>query len=75
MYPCPTGPFAHSRRSRAFCGVIYPWLREHFAPRLDDVSQDAFYRMINKAQPSLIRTSPESSIQSSGCAAITDANR
>ena len=43
-------------RSRAFCGVIYPWLREHFAPRLDDVSQDAFYRMINKAQPSLIRT-------------------
>ena len=43
-------------RSRAFCGIIYPWLREHFAPRLDDVSQDAFYRMINKAQPSLIRT-------------------
>ena len=43
-------------RSRAFCEVIYPWLREHFAPRLDDVSQDAFYRMINKAQPSLIRT-------------------
>ena len=43
-------------RSRAFCGVIYPWLREHFAPRLDDVSLEDFYRMINKAQPSLIRT-------------------
>ena len=43
-------------RSRAFCGVIYPWLREHFAPRLDDVSPEDFYRMINKAQPSLIRT-------------------
>ena len=43
-------------RSRAFCGIIYPWLREHFAPRLDDVSPEDFYRMINKAQPSLIRT-------------------
>ena len=41
-------------RSRAFCGVIYPWLREHFAPRLDDVSPEDFYRMINKAQPSLM---------------------
>lgn len=43
-------------RSRAFCSVIYPWLKEHFAPRLDNVTEDAFYRMINKSQPSLIRT-------------------
>lgn len=43
-------------RSRAFCGVIFPWLQQHFAPRLDDVTEEGFYRMINKAQPSLIRT-------------------
>ena len=43
-------------RSRAFCSIIYPWLKEHFAPRLDHVTEDDFYRMINKSQPSLIRT-------------------
>ena len=43
-------------RSRAFCSVIYPWLKEHFAPRLDNVTEDDFYRMINKSEPSLIRT-------------------
>ena len=43
-------------RSRAFCSIIYPWLKEHFAPRLDHVTEDDFYRMINKSEPSLIRT-------------------
>lgn len=43
-------------RSREFCGVILPWLKEHFAPRLDGVSLDSFYKMINKSEPSLIRT-------------------
>ncbi|MBQ9993402.1 MAG: carboxypeptidase M32, partial [Clostridia bacterium] len=43
-------------RSREFCSVIFPWLRDKFAPLLDDVSEDGFYRMINKSQPSLIRT-------------------
>ncbi|MDD4124696.1 MAG: carboxypeptidase M32 [Eubacteriales bacterium] len=43
-------------RSREFCGIIYPWLKKEFAPRLDNVTEDAFYRMINKSTPSLIRT-------------------
>ncbi len=43
-------------RSRAFCSVLFPWLREHFAPTLDEVDEDRFWRMINRAEPSLIRT-------------------
>lgn len=43
-------------RSREFCGVILPWLKERFAPRLDGVTTDGFYKMINKSEPSLIRT-------------------
>lgn len=43
-------------RSREFCALIFPWLRKNFAPRLDGVSEDEFYRMINKSEPSLIRT-------------------
>ena len=43
-------------RSREFCSLIYPWLKKEFAPNLDDVSEDDFYRMINKSEPSLIRT-------------------
>ncbi len=43
-------------RSREFCGLIFPWLRENFAPLLDGVSDEDFYRMINKSRPSLIRT-------------------
>ena len=43
-------------RSRGFCGLIFPWLKREFAPLLDDVDDDRFYRMINKSTPSLIRT-------------------
>ncbi len=43
-------------RSRGFCGLIFPWLKREFAPLLDDVDEDRFYRMINKSTPSLIRT-------------------
>ncbi len=43
-------------RSREFCGIIHPWLQKEFAPKLDNVDTDAFYRMINKSSPSLIRT-------------------
>ncbi len=43
-------------RSREFCSLIYPWLKKEFAPNLDDVGEDDFYRMINKSEPSLIRT-------------------
>ena len=43
-------------RSRGFCGLIFPWLKREFAPLLDDVDEDRFYRMINVSRPSLIRT-------------------
>lgn len=43
-------------RSREFCSIIYPYLKEKFEPTLDDVTEDVFYRMINKSEPSLIRT-------------------
>ncbi|MBO4217565.1 MAG: carboxypeptidase M32 [Clostridia bacterium] len=43
-------------RSREFCGLTFPWLKKNFAPRLDGVSGEDFYRMINKSAPSLIRT-------------------
>ncbi|MDX1935329.1 MAG: carboxypeptidase M32 [Capsulimonadales bacterium] len=42
-------------RSRAFWNVFYPELQAAFPGVLDDVSLDAFYRAINKVQPSLIR--------------------
>lgn len=43
-------------RSREFCSLIYPYLCREFAPLLDDVSLEQFYKMINKSCPSLIRT-------------------
>lgn len=42
-------------RSRAFWTYWYPRLQETF-PHLADVDLDTFYRALNKAQPSLIRT-------------------
>lgn len=42
-------------RSREFCGLILPWLKEHFAS-LGRLSDEEYYRMINKSEPSLIRT-------------------
>lgn len=43
-------------RSRAFCSVLLPWLKEHFPEQLVDVTEEQFYRMVNRSQPSLIRT-------------------
>lgn len=43
-------------RSRAFWNHYYPALQRAFPEQLGSVSQDAFYRAINKVQPSLIRT-------------------
>lgn len=43
-------------RSRAFCHHLYPWLCEHFPTQMASVTEDGFYRMINRAEPSLIRT-------------------
>lgn len=43
-------------RSRAFAGLILPKLKELFPSEMKDVSADMFYKAINIAQPTLIRT-------------------
>lgn len=43
-------------RSRAFVHAIFPKVKELFPEQLADVDETMFYRAINKAQPSLIRT-------------------
>jgi carboxypeptidase Taq len=42
-------------RSQQFWAHFYPRLQEHFPAQLSDVSLDAFYKAINKVEPSLIR--------------------
>ena len=43
-------------RSRAFINRIFPQVRELFPQQLEGVDAEMFYRAVNKAQPSLIRT-------------------
>ena len=43
-------------RSQAFVHAIFPKLKELFPEQLAGVDEDMFYRAINKAEPSLIRT-------------------
>jgi carboxypeptidase Taq len=43
-------------RSRPFCQMIFPKVKELFPEQLEGVDVDMFYRAVNKAQPSLIRT-------------------
>ena len=43
-------------RSRAFVQAIFPKVKELFPEQLDGVDAEMFYRAINKAEPSLIRT-------------------
>lgn len=43
-------------RSRDFWEFFYPLLREEFPHRLQEVPLDRFYRAVNKAERSLIRT-------------------
>ena len=43
-------------RSRPFIEAIFPKIREFFPEQLADVDAEQFYRAVNKAQPSLIRT-------------------
>lgn len=43
-------------RSRAFCAVLYPWLRENAPEQMQGIDEDTLYRMINCSRPSLIRT-------------------
>ena len=42
-------------RSRAFWRWFYPRLQDGFAAQLGSVDEEAFYRAVNKVQPSLIR--------------------
>ena len=43
-------------RSLPFIQAIFPRMREFFPAQLSDVTAEQFYRAVNKAQPSLIRT-------------------
>ena len=43
-------------RSHAFIVRIFPKLKELFPAQLKNVDEEQFYRAVNKAQPSLIRT-------------------
>ena len=43
-------------RSRSFVHAVFPKLRELFPEQLADVTEEEFYRAINKAEASLIRT-------------------
>ena len=43
-------------RSRAFVHAIFPKVKEFFPEQLEGVDEEMFYRAINKAEPSLVRT-------------------
>ncbi len=43
-------------RSRPFIEAVLPKMKEFFPEQLADVTVEQFYRAVNKAQPSLIRT-------------------
>jgi carboxypeptidase Taq len=45
----------HVGRSSAFWAVHYKELQQTFPDQLGDVSEDAFYRAVNRVQPGLIR--------------------
>ncbi len=46
----------HIGRSGAFCEKWLPVLRAYFPAQLNDISEEEFYKGINKVQPSPIRT-------------------
>lgn len=43
-------------RSRAFIQAVFPKIKELFPQQMEGVDAEMFYRAVNKAQPSLIRT-------------------
>ncbi len=43
-------------RGEAFVSLLYPVAREIFPTQLADVSEEEFFRAVNKAEPSLVRT-------------------
>ena len=46
-------------RSRAFIHAIFPKVKELFPEQMADVDEEMFYKAVNKAQPSLIRTAAD----------------
>ena len=46
-------------RSRAFIHAIFPKVKELFPEQLADVDEEMFYKAVNKAEPSLIRTAAD----------------
>ncbi len=46
-------------RSKAFCNLIFPYLTNAFPEQLKGVDAESFYKMINRSQPSLIRTAAD----------------
>ena len=43
-------------RSEAFLSFVFPKIREFFPGQLEGVSEEMFYRAVNRVRPSLIRT-------------------
>ena len=43
-------------RSHAFIHAIFPEIKNFFPEQLQDVDEEMFYRAVNKAEPSLVRT-------------------
>lgn len=43
-------------RSRPFLSYLFPKVKELFPEQLQDVDEELFYRAVNKAEPSLVRT-------------------
>ena len=43
-------------RSEAFIHAVYPKIKEFFPEQLADVTEEDFYKAVNRAEPSLIRT-------------------
>ena len=43
-------------RSEAFIGLVFPKIREMFPEQLEGVTAEDFYKAVNRAEPSLIRT-------------------
>lgn len=43
-------------RSRAFIHAVFPEVQKQFPEQLKDVTEEMFYKAVNRAEPSLIRT-------------------
>ncbi|MBR0135658.1 MAG: carboxypeptidase M32 [Clostridia bacterium] len=43
-------------RSEAFIGLVFPKIKEMFPEQLEGVTAEEFYKAVNRAEPSLIRT-------------------